>query len=146
MWLSSGLISSHPSKLLQDAHTFLFHRLCRSLPDCPGRGNPGEFSPQLYTPPPCNQAQSVLPAHPGPAPPSPWLGPGNPVGGHCYGNRTRPWLYLIKFQAEAKTIEKLKGKNVFQMFTFYFLFPCVWMRQLMSAGGGQGCGRRMGGG
>lgn len=81
---------------------------------------PGSF-PLSYTPhPTSNQAQSVLPAHPGPAPPSPWLGPGNPVGGHCYGNRTRPWLYLIKFQAEAKTIEKLKGKKCIP--DAYFLF------------------------
>ena len=32
------------------------------------------------------------------------------VGGHCYGKRTRPWLYLIKFLAEAIAIEKLKKK------------------------------------
>lgn len=117
-----------------DPHIFLFHSLCRSLPDCPGRLDPEEFSSKssLPPPPPAPQSSPVcpLPAHPGPAPPSLWLGPGNPVGGHCYGNRTRPWLYLIKFQAEAKTIEKLKEKNVFQMFTFYFLFPRVWMRQL----------------
>lgn len=69
------------------------------------------------------------------------------MGGHCYGNRTRPWLYLIKFQAEAKAIEKLKKKNVFQMFTFYSLFFRVWMRQLggrwewswdVEGGGGRG--------
>lgn len=41
-----------------------------------------------------------------------------------------PGFYLIKFRAEAKAIEKLKKKNVFQMFTSYSLFFRVWMRQL----------------
>lgn len=124
-----------PSVCLQasDPHTFPFHRVSRSFPDCPGRQNPGESTP----PPPCNQGQSVLPAHPGPAPPSLWLGPGNPVGGHCYGNRTRPWLYLIKFQAEAKTIEKLKGEKCIPDVYFLFLISqCLDETALREGRGG----------
>lgn len=127
IWFNFFWSLKTPPGLLQasDPYIFPFHRLSRSLPDCPGRQNPGEFSSKSPPPPtpPCNQAQSVLPSHPGPAPPSLWLGPGNPVGGHCYGNRTRPWLYLIKFQAEAKTIEKLKEKKMYSrclLFISYF--------------------------
>lgn len=58
------------------------------------------------------------------------------MGGHCYGNRTRPWLYLIKFQAEAKAIEKLKKKKCIPDVYFLFLiFPCLDETAPRQAGG-----------